>query len=210
MTNLRTQILIFFIALLLVGTGFWYGGHLLTKQLLSFSYRTIDKLQVDTFPQVLITLDFKIVDLKIDAKEKFTQVEIKTTDSMLKRLELEISNSQFSKLAIAKAIGLEDPVKKLEINQQVQVKIPLDLTAIKTRIQKEQGLSLIEVRTANHAVKKLNFVLPITELKILESAIAQLLNLSLEDVRKLTSYQVKDSSYFPHEKLSHSRHIPYN
>ncbi|MEA5624151.1 hypothetical protein [Nostoc sp. UHCC 0251] len=190
MPDLRPQVFLFFLPLLLVGIAFWAGGDFLTKQLLSLSYRTLDKLQADTLPQVLLALNFTLIDLKIEPEENLTQVQIKTANSMLKRLELEIPNSKFTEIAIAQKLGLYPQIKKLELNQQIKVKILLNLTAIKAKIEKKQGFSLVEVRTANNALKKLNFVLPVTEVNMLEVMTAQLLNLSLEDVRKLITYQV--------------------
>ncbi|MHC0061982.1 hypothetical protein ACWATR_03520 [Nostoc sp. UIC 10890] len=196
MPDLRPQILLLTLPLLFVGIAFWAGSDFLTKQLLSLSYRTPDKLQADTLPQVLLALNFTLIDIKIDQEDKFTQVKIMTANSMLKRLELEIPNSKFTEVAIAQKLGLYPQIKKLKRNQQIEVKIPLNLTAIKAEIEKKQGFSLVEIRTANNALKKLNFVLPVTEVNILEVMTAQLLNLSPENIRKLISYQVKNQSQF--------------
>lgn len=196
MPDLRPQILLLTLPLLFVGIAFWAGSDFLTKQLLSLSYRTPDKLQADTLPQVLLALNFTLIDINIDQEDQVTQVKIITANSMLKRLELEIPNSKFTEVAIAQQLGLYPQIKKLEPNQQIQLKIPLNLTAIKVEIEKKQGISFLEVRTTNNALKKLNFVLPFTEVKILEVMTAQLLNLSPEDIRKLISYQVKNQSQF--------------
>ncbi|ODG96620.1 hypothetical protein A4S05_01880 [Nostoc sp. KVJ20] len=191
MPDLRPQLLLLTLPLLFVGIAFWAGSDFLTKQLLSLSYRTPDKLQADTLPQVLLALNFTLIDINIDQEYQVTQVKIITANSMLKRLELEIPKSKFPEVAIAQQLGLYPQIKKLEPNQQIQVKIPLNLTAIKVEIEKKQGISFLEVRTTNNALTKLNFVLPFTEVKILEVMTAQLLNLSPEDIRKLISYQVK-------------------
>jgi hypothetical protein len=190
MPDLRPQVLLFISILLFVGIAFWTGGDFLTKQLLSFSYRTLDKLQVDTIPQVWLTLDFTLVDIKIDPEEKVTQVKIKTADSMLKRLELEFANSKFSEVAIAQELGLYPQVEKLQVNQQIKGKIPLDLLAIKAIIDKERQISFLEVITTNSSLKKLDFVLPEFEVNQVENRTATLLKLSLEDVRKVISYQL--------------------
>jgi hypothetical protein len=150
----------------------------------------LDKLQVDTIPQVWLTLDFTLVDIKIDPEEKVTQVKIKTADSMLKRLELEFANSKFSEVAIAQELGLYPQVEKLQVNQQIKGKIPLDLLAIKAIIDKERQISFLEVITTNSSLKKLDFVLPEFEVNQVENRTATLLKLSLEDVRKVISYQL--------------------
>ncbi|MFS0515006.1 hypothetical protein ACEYW6_09810 [Nostoc sp. UIC 10607] len=196
MPYLRPQILLLILALLLLGISFWTGGDLLTKQLLGFSYRTLDKLQADTLPQVKLTLNFKVIDLKIEQEQKITQVKIKTDNSVLKRLELEFTQSNFSEVAIAQELGLYPQEKKLELNQQIQVQIPVSLKVIKAEIQKEQGISFVEVRTANNALIKLDFVIPVTEINMVEAMTAQLLNLSPEEVRKLIRYQVSNQSWF--------------
>ncbi len=46
------------------------------------------------------------------------------------------------------------------------------------------------MKPVNNPLKKFNFVLPVTEVNMLEVMTAQLLNLSLEDVKKLIIYQV--------------------
>ncbi|MEA5571140.1 hypothetical protein [Calothrix sp. UHCC 0171] len=197
MPDFRLQFLLLFLPLLLVGITFWTGSDLLTKHLLSLSYRTLDRLQVDTIPQVLLTLDFTVISVKIEPEKMFTQVEIKTTNSLLKRLELEISNSKIPEVAIARKLGIYPQIKKLELNQKIQAKLALNLTAIKAAIHKKPGFSFVEVRTANNALKKLEFVLPVTEVEMIEIMIAQLFNLAPEDVRKLISYQVKNQSPLP-------------
>ncbi|MFN6461691.1 MAG: hypothetical protein RMZ41_007555 [Nostoc sp. DedVER02] len=196
MPYLRLQILLLILPLLLVGIIFWTGSDLLTKQLLGFSYRTLDKLQADTLPQVELKLNFTVVDMKIDQEPKFTQVKIKTANSLLKRLELEIPNSRFPELAIAQKFGLYPQQENLELNKQMQVNIPVTLKAIKAEIQKEQGLSFIEVRTANNTLRKLDFVLPVTEINMVETMTAKLLNLSPKEVKKLIRYQVRNQSLF--------------
>lgn len=194
MPDLRPKFLLLFLPLLLVGIAFWAGSDYLTKQLLSFSYRTPDKLQADKLLQVLLKLNFTVIDLKIQEEQNFSQVKIKTANSIIKSLELEIPNSKFPEVVSAQKLGLYPQIKKLKRNQQIQVQIPLNLTAIKAEIQKKQGFSFIEVRTANSPLKKFNFALPITEVNMLEVMIAQLLNLSVEDVRQIISYQVKNQS----------------
>ncbi|BAY64316.1 hypothetical protein NIES22_44120 [Calothrix brevissima NIES-22] len=194
MLHFRLRNLLLILSLLLVGFVFWAGGDLVTQQLLSFSYRTPDKLQADTLPQVSLTLNFKVINWEIKPEDKSTQVVIKTSNSLLKSLELEIPNSQDIEIAIAQQLGLSPEVKKLAVNQQLNLEFRLNLIAIKAAVIQEQGFSYVDVITANNSVTKLHFVLPIADVKSLEVKIAQLLNLSREDVRKLISYQVKTQS----------------
>ncbi|RUR80201.1 hypothetical protein PCC6912_30610 [Chlorogloeopsis fritschii PCC 6912] len=172
---------------------FWVTGDLVTKQLLSLSYRTLDKLQADTLPQAQIKLNLTIVATEIEKEEKFTQVEIKTANSLIKKLEFEFpnSNSDFQELAIAQKLGLYPKIKKLEPNTQLQIELPITLKVIKAELQKEQGNSFVEIRTANDPLRMLEIVLPSAEVNIVEEMIAQIMNLPLEEVRKLIRYQVK-------------------
>ncbi|QLE48326.1 hypothetical protein FD724_09485 [Nostoc sp. C057] len=192
MPYLKPQILLIILPMILLGIAFWTGSDLLTKKLLGFSYRTLDKLQADTLPQVELTLNFTVVDMKVEKEQKFTQVKIKTANSLLKRLEIEIPNSNFPEVAIAQKFGLYPQQQELKLNKQIQVKIPVILKVIKAEIEKKQGLSFIEVRTANNTLRKLDFVLPVTEINMVEAMTAKLLNLSPEEVRKLIRYQVQN------------------
>ncbi|MBE8986981.1 hypothetical protein [Nostoc sp. LEGE 12450] len=195
MPYLKPQILLIVLPMILLGIAFWTGSDLLTKKMLGFSYRTLDKLQADTLPQVELTLNFTVVDMKVEKEQKFTQVKIKTANSLLKRLEIEIPNSKFPEVAIAQKFGLDPQQQELKLNKQIQVKIPVILKVIKAEIQKKQGLSFIEVRTANNTLRKLDFVLPVTEINMVEAMTAKLLNLSPEEVRKLIRYQVQNQSW---------------
>ncbi|WP_392482850.1 hypothetical protein [Nostoc sp. C110] len=192
MPYLKPQILLIILPMILLGIAFWTGSDLLTKKILGFSHRTLDKLQADTLPQVELTLNFTVVDMKVEKEQKFTQVKIKTGNSLLKRLEIEIPNSKVTEVAIAQKLGLDPQQQKLKLNKQIQVKIPVILKVIKAEIEKKQGLSFIEVRTANNTLRKLDFVLPVTEINMVESMTAKLLNLSPEEVRKLIRYQVQN------------------
>ncbi|WP_016873868.1 hypothetical protein [Chlorogloeopsis fritschii] len=193
MFYLRLPLVLFLLPLLLVGLMFWVTGDLVTKQLLSLSYRTLDKLQADTLPQAQIKLNLTIVATEIEKEEKFTQVEIKTANSLIKKLEFEFpnSNSDFQELAIAQKLGLYPKIKKLEPNTQLQIELPITLKVIKAELQKEQGNSFVEIRTANDPLRMLEIVLPSAEVNIVEEMIAQIMNLPLEEVRKLIRYQVK-------------------
>ncbi|MEH1866146.1 MAG: hypothetical protein V7K69_14250 [Nostoc sp.] len=195
MPYLKPQILLIILPMVLLGIAFWTGSDLLTKKLLGFSYRTLDKLQADTLPQVELTLNFTVVDMKVEKEQKFTQVKIKTANSLLKRLEIEIPNSQFPEVAIAEKFGLYPQQQELKLNKQIQVKIPVILKVIKAEIEKKQGVTFVEVRTANNTLRKLDFVLPVTEINMVEAMTAKLLNLSPEEVRKLIRYQVQNQSW---------------
>ena len=61
---------------------------------------------------------------------------------------------------------------------------------IKVEINRRQGLSKVKVKTANSALKQLEFEFPVTKLSQVEAAIGQELGLSPKRVRKLVSYHL--------------------
>ncbi|KAF3884957.1 MULTISPECIES: hypothetical protein [Nostocales] len=62
---------------------------------------------------------------------------------------------------------------------------------IKAEIDKQRGISRVEVKTAYKAVKGLTFVFPVTEASQVEAAIAKELGLLPEDIRSVMYYQKK-------------------
>ena len=60
---------------------------------------------------------------------------------------------------------------------------------IKVEINRSQGFSKVKVKTANSALKKLEFEFPVTKTSQIEAAIGQELGLSPQRVRKLVIYQ---------------------
>ncbi|BAY71042.1 hypothetical protein ACN23B_00350 [Anabaena sp. FACHB-709] len=194
MPDLRPQILLIILSLLLVGISFWAGSDLLTKHLLALSYRTIDKLQADQLTQVILMMSFTVIDTQIHQDQTLTKVNINIGNSLLKTVEMEFPKSNFDELAIAKTFGLYPQVKKIDRNQPVTVNIPVALKAIKAEIKKEKESTFIEVITANKSLRKLSFVFPFTEINMIESMTAQVLNLQPKDVQELVRYQVRKSS----------------
>lgn len=83
-------------------------------------------------------------------------------------------------------------VNTLQANVQPEVQVSFVVLFIKAKVEKSEGLTFVEVRTADSALKALEFEFPVTELYQVEASIAQELGLSREDVRKIARYQVKD------------------
>ncbi|MDM9381299.1 hypothetical protein QUB80_11345 [Chlorogloeopsis sp. ULAP01] len=193
MSYQRLPFLLFLLPLLLVGIVFWVTSDLVTKQLLSLPYRTFNKLQADQLPQAHLKLNFKIVAIEIEKEEKVTQVEIKTGNSIIKKLEFEFLNSNYNsyELAIAQKLGFDPQIKKLKSPSQLKIEIPVNLKVIKAEVNQEQGFSSVVVKTANDPLTNLEFMLPLTEINLLEVRIAQVLNLPIEEVRNLIRYQIK-------------------
>ncbi|MFQ4145405.1 hypothetical protein [Chlorogloeopsis sp. ULAP02] len=193
MSSQRLPFLLFLLPLLLVGIIFWVTSDLVTKQLLSLPYRTFDKLQADQLPQAQLKLSFKIVAVEIEKEEKFTQIEIKTENSIIKKLEFEFFNSNLNsyELAIAQKLGFDSNIRNLKSPSQLKIEIPVTLKVIKAEINHAQGFSSVEVKTANDPLTTLEFLLPFTDINLVEIRTAQVLNLSIEEVRNLIRYQIK-------------------
>ena len=74
--------------------------------------------------------------------------------------------------------------KKLEVQRSKTVLL------IQVEINSRQGFSRVKVKTANSALKELEFEFPVTQFGQVEAAIGQELGLSDQYVRKLVRYQI--------------------
>jgi cell division protein FtsX len=113
---LRPLLLEFWLPLPLLGIIFWLGGNFVTSQVLSRPYSTVSKLQADTQQEVQLSVTVLVIKAEIERSEGVTQVEVKTADPQLKKLEFEFPVTQVSQLetAIAQKLGLSrEDVKKL-------------------------------------------------------------------------------------------------
>jgi len=84
-------------------------------------------------------------------------------------------------------------VDKLQADTKLEVKLALPVLFINAEIDKEQGFTTVDVKTTDSELKKLEFQLPVTEFSLVEAAIAQKLQLSPENVRRLVRYQVRSA-----------------
>jgi hypothetical protein len=85
-------------------------------------------------------------------------------------------------------------VSKLQADTQQEVQLTVTVLVIKADIEKNEGLTSVEVKTADPELTRLKFEFPVTEVSQVEAMIAQKLGLSREDVKKLVRYQVKNGS----------------
>ena len=83
-------------------------------------------------------------------------------------------------------------VSKLQADTQQEVQLTVTVLVIKADIEKNEGLTSVEVKTADPELTRLKFEFPVTEVSQVEAMIAQKLGLSREDVKKLVRYQVKN------------------
>jgi len=87
-----------------------------------------------------------------------------------------------------------NPKAYLQADMQLQRQRSRTVVLIKVEIRKERGFSKVKVKTANSALKELEFEFPVTELSQIEAAIGQELGLSTDHVRKLVRYQIDERS----------------
>ncbi|MFH7025026.1 MAG: hypothetical protein ACHBN1_06415 [Heteroscytonema crispum UTEX LB 1556] len=85
-----------------------------------------------------------------------------------------------------------------ETAQQIQANIQREaepaqrVLLIKVEINKNQGFSRVTVKTTTTGIKESEFTFPFTEYSQIETAIAQELGLSPEQVRKLLRYRIEN------------------
>jgi HD-GYP domain-containing protein (c-di-GMP phosphodiesterase class II) len=75
----------------------------------------------------------------------------------------------------------------VQADAQQEVQLSVTVLVIKAEIEKIEGLTSVEVKTADPALKKLEFEFPVTEVSQVEARIAQKLGLSREDTKKLVN-----------------------
>jgi cell division protein FtsX len=84
-----------------------------------------------------------------------------------------------------------DSVNKLQADNQLDVKLSMTVVFIQAEIDKTKGVTLVAIKTTDSSLKKLEFEFPNTNISQVETAIAQELGMSIENVRKLVRYQIK-------------------
>lgn len=189
----RLQFLFWVLPLFLLGISFWMGGELLTKQLLSRPYGTLDKLQADTQLQLQLKLKVDVIKTEVEKELEFTQVEVTVANSVLKKLEFELPNipSTTQEVRLVQKLGLSSQLEKPKPNTPIIVELPVTLQVIKAEIFRSKGLTFVAVKTANDLLTKLEFEFPVTEVNMIEAVIAQELGLSRQEIGKFVRYHIK-------------------
>lgn len=82
--------------------------------------------------------------------------------------------------------------RQLQADMQFAGKPTTTVLFIEVEIKRHQGSAIVKVKTANSALKELQFEFPVTELSQVEAAISQELGLSPYHVRKIVRYQLED------------------
>ena len=80
--------------------------------------------------------------------------------------------------------------KKLQADTQLKATLSINILLINAVINRQQGKTQIEVKTAEPILKRLELELPMTDTNQIEEAIAQELQLSRQNVRQLVRYEI--------------------
>ncbi|MEA5595903.1 hypothetical protein [Rivularia sp. UHCC 0363] len=193
--KLHSSKLAYLLPLPLLIIAFGLSGESLTNLLLSRSYTTQNKLQAGTRTvMVKFAANVLITKAEIEQEQEFTEVELQTTNSTLKKLTFKVPGTEliFVKAIIAQELGLSNPIETLQPNTQMQVQSTVKVLGILAEIKKKRGFTKVQVNTANSALQRLEFEFPVTELNSVKAMIIQELGLSREDVRILVSYRLKN------------------
>lgn len=83
-------------------------------------------------------------------------------------------------------------LSKLQADTQQEVQLSINVLTIKAQIERSQGITQVDVKTADPELKTLKFEFLVTEVSQVEEAIAQKLGWSREEVKKLARYKVKN------------------
>lgn len=175
--------------LLLIAFGLF--GEQLTNQVLSLSFVGLDKLQAEnSHLQVQLAVKATVVKAEIEKELEFTEVEIETTKSELKRLKFEFPNVTPSALQtiLARAFNLSSKTK-LQSGTQIQGRFKFRVQGILADINKQQGKTKIEIVTIDSAIKELELEFPVTEIEQLKAILVQELGVSRQELSKLVSYR---------------------
>lgn len=184
----------YFLPLPLLLTAFGLGGESLTNILLSRSYPIINKLQADTQTvKIRLAANVLLTEAEIEKEQEFTEVELKTANSVLKKLKFKVPVTELSeiKALIAQELGVSGEIE-MQANTQIQIRSAVQVLGILAEIEKKRRLTKVEVNTANSILKKLEFEFPVTELSSVKAMINQELGLSHEDAGMFISYRVKN------------------
>lgn len=178
----------------LILIAFGVGGESLTNILLSRSYPT-NKLQADTQTvKIRLAANVLLTEVEIEKEQEFTEIELKTKNSVLKKLTFKVPVVELSKIKamIAQELGVSGEIETLQAGTQMQVKSAVQVLGILAEIEKKRGFTKVEVNAANSTLKQLEFEFPVTELGKVKAMITQELGLSREDARMFVSYRVKN------------------
>ncbi|MBW4490858.1 MAG: hypothetical protein KME12_24070 [Trichocoleus desertorum ATA4-8-CV12] len=111
----------FWLPLPFVAIAFWFGTNILTAQELRQPQLTQTRLQADTQIKATVSINILLINAIVNRQQKVTQVEVETTDPILKRLELELPMTDPNR--IETAIAQELQLSRQDVRQLVRYEI---------------------------------------------------------------------------------------
>lgn len=111
----------FWLPLPFVAIAFWFGSHILMAQALRQPHPTETKLQADTQLKATVSINILLINAIVNRKQGVTQVEVKTTEPILKRLELELPMTDTNQ--VEAAIAQELQLSRQDVRQLVRYEI---------------------------------------------------------------------------------------
>ncbi|MBD2040477.1 hypothetical protein [Microcoleus sp. FACHB-672] len=111
----------FWLPLPFVAIAFWFGTNILMAQELRQPQPTETKLQADTQLKATVSINILLINAIINRQQGVTQVEVKTTEPILKRLELELPMTDTNQ--IEAAIAQELQLSRQDVRQLVRYEI---------------------------------------------------------------------------------------
>jgi hypothetical protein len=106
----------FWLLLPILALTFWIGGKFVSDRVLSRPYDVVAEIEADRSTQIKLSFTVREIQVSIDKNKGLTEVEVKTDDSQLKKLEFELPTTEFEQVekAIARELGLsKQNVQKL-------------------------------------------------------------------------------------------------
>lgn len=113
-----TKGLEFWLPLPLLGIGFWIGSGWVAHQVLSYNYATTEQLKADPEEVLNLTINATIlsIEAEINRRENFTEVQVNTTDTILKELRFEFPVTEIE--AVEAAI-----IQELKLSPEIVQKL---------------------------------------------------------------------------------------
>lgn len=106
----------FWLLLPVLALAFWFGGEVISNQVLSRPYDIVTELEANQHTQIELSFTVQVIQVLIDKNLDLTQVKVQTNDSELKKLEFEFPVTEFEQVeqAISKELGLpQEDVRRL-------------------------------------------------------------------------------------------------
>jgi hypothetical protein len=79
---------------------------------------------------------------------------------------------------------------KLQADTQLEVHVSVNVSLINAVINRKEGVTQVNVETAEPILRRLELELPVTEVSQVEATITQELGISRQDVRQLVRYEI--------------------